>query len=237
MSERKNKISYIKVIKVFIASLLFVGCMVLFKSCQSIKEPELDFSWVNDLFNIDPIMGYKDEEVVDILIGENRETKELKVMEQDFEDVHEVTSAFLNLDIFRKTQKIHYFGTATYTVDLNEISEDDIIINKEDKTIIIVIPHAEMDQMSVDYEKTIIEEVDRELLGWGDISMTMEQFNVLQKNMQSSLETAAKEKQFYDEADKKAKDAVFNIYKQALSNLNPEYTINVVFDSPLDSEK
>ena len=232
-----KKISVFSILKIILAIFLFLGCMVLFKSCTSIKEPEFNFDWVNELLNIDPIMGYKDEEVIDILIGENRETKELKVMEQDFEDVHEVTSAFLNLEIFRKTQKIHYFGTASYTVDLNEISEEDIIIDKEAKTITIVIPHAEMDQLSIDYEKTILEEVDHELLGWGDISMTMEQFTVFQQNMQSSLEKAAKDKKFYDEADKKAEKAVLEIYQKALKELNPEYSIKVVFDTPLSSEK
>ena len=231
-----KKISAFSILKIILAIFLFLGSMVLFKSCTSIKEPEFNFDWVNELLNIDPIMGYKDEEVIDILIGENRETKELKVMEQDFEDVHEVTSAFLNLDIFRKTQKIHYFGTATYTVDLNEISEDDIIIDKEAKTITIVIPHAEMDQLSIDYEKTVLEEVDHELLGWGDISMTMEQFTVFQQNMQSNLEKAAKDKQFYSEADKKAEKAVLEIYQKALKELNPEYNIKVVFDNPLNSE-
>ena len=231
-----KKISAFSILKIILAIFLLLGSMVLFKSCTSIKEPEFNFDWVNELLNIDPIMGYKDEEVIDILIGENRETKELKVMEQDFEDVHEVTSAFLNLDIFRKTQKIHYFGTATYTVDLNEISEDDIIIDKEAKTITIVIPHAEMDQLSIDYEKTVLEEVDHELLGWGDISMTMEQFTVFQQNMQSNLEKAAKDKQFYSEADEKAEKAVLEIYQKALKELNPEYNIKVVFDNPLNSE-
>ena len=231
-----KKISAFSILKIILAIFLLLGSMVLFKSCTSIKEPEFNFDWVNELLNIEPIMGYKDEEVIDILIGENRETKELKVMEQDFEDVHEVTSAFLNLDIFRKTQKIHYFGTATYTVDLNEISEDDIIIDKEAKTITIVIPHAEMDQLSIDYEKTVLEEVDHELLGWGDISMTMEQFTVFQQNMQSNLEKAAKDKQFYSEADKKAEKAVLEIYQKALKELNPEYNIKVVFDNPLNSE-
>lgn len=182
-------------------------------------------------------MGYKDEEVVSILIGENREVNELKVMEQDLEDVHEVTDAFLNLEIFRKTQRIHYYGTANYIVDLSKISEEDIIINKDDKSITIVIPHSEMDGIVMDYEKTTLEEVDRELLGWGDIHMNMEQFVVLQQDMQSSLESAAKDKKLYEEADNKAKKAVLDIYKKALNELNPDYSINVVFDAPMSSEK
>ena len=230
MSEGKQKLGLMWLIRIGI--ILGIAAAIFFglRSCSvlNIEAPELPS--ISDIFDIDPVMGYKSDEIVDIILGENRETKELKVMEQDITGSVEITDTFLNIDWFKKTQTVNMTGTASYVVDLSDMDKDDIIFDEEEKTITIVIPHAELDLMAIDFNETTFSEVDHSVLSWGDIKLSPEQQNEIEKDLQAALTETASQQDLLDRADRNAIRQVESLYKGLLVNLKPDVKLKVVFD-------
>ena len=231
MSEdkKKQKLNLMWLLRVGIILGVAVFVILGLRSCTQFDINMPDFSHI---FEKDPEMGYRDYEIIELIAGESRETKEIKVLEQDLEAEGIYDNTFLNIDWFRKSQKVHMFGTASYTVDLSKIDENDIIVDEETKTITIVIPHSQMDMLEMHYDQTTFDEVDREILGWGEVHFTPEQLNLIQQEMTDTMKEMANEKEFLDKADESASKQVASLYKDLLVELSEDSKIVVVFEHP-----
>ncbi len=224
---KRRKFGLIWIIRIGVTLGIALFVLIGLQSCTSIDLHMPDFSQV---FNPDPVMGYRHYEIVEMVAGKNKETQELKVLEQEIETTAVYDNTFLNIDWFRKSQTVHMFGTASYTVDLSKISEEDIIIDEENKTVTVVIPHAQLDMLEMNYDKTTFDEIDREILGWGDVNFTPEQQNQIQKEMTDTIKEMATQEEFLKKADESAVKQVKDLYKGLLVELKEDVTINVVFE-------
>ena len=111
----------------------------------------------------------------DVILGESAQQKELIVMKQDAEVPATIKkSGFLDFQAFEKSQVVIYHGHAQYTVDLSEITEDDVIIDDDANTITIMIPKPSL-EVIYEPEHTQIYDESRGLLAFGDIEFTAEE--------------------------------------------------------------
>ena len=71
------------------------------------------------------ILGYTAADFQEAILGDSEQLKKLEVFETEVSDAVQLTNTGLaNLKVFTKTQLLTYKGTATYTVDLGELSKD-----------------------------------------------------------------------------------------------------------------
>jgi len=188
------------------------------------------FSWPSydaDRTN-DPVLGYTTVELKEMIAGKAREKKELIIYEQDFEASVDYTDMLWNIDWFAKTQTVHMYGTASYTVDLDEVGEDDVTVDEIDRKIIVTIPHAAFRSIEMDYDKTTFDDIERKIFGWGDIKLNSEQQNLVQKSMQEAMEEEASSQSAIERADEAARKQVSELYSDFLKGVDLNIKVEAV---------
>lgn len=175
-------------------------------------------------------MGYKDSEITEIIATENRELKQLIVYEQDVEAAMDITDMFLDIEWFKKKQTVHLTATAEYIIDLAKISEDDVSVNRADRVITVTIPRAELKNVVIDFSKTTFDDIERNIFGWGDIKLTPEQTNEVEKDLQEALLEEASQTPYLTSADLAGMRQVEAVYRKVLTNLNNQVQIVAVLD-------
>ena len=183
----------------------------------------------------DDIMGYKDSEITEIIAGENRELKQLIVYEQDLEASMDITDMFLNIEWFKKKQTVHLSATAEYIIDLSKINSYGISVNRNDRVITVTIPRAELKNVVIDFDKTTFDDIERNIFGWGDIKLTPEQTNEVEKDLQAALLEEASETPYLSAADMAAMRQVEAAYRKVLTNLHDAVEIIAVLDMNLNN--
>ena len=176
------------------------------------------------------VMGYKDSEITEMIATENRELKQLIVYEQDIEASMDITDMFLNIEWFKKKQTVHLQATAEYIVDLSRIRNQDVTIDRAEKKITVVIPRAELKNVNIDFTKTTFDDIERNIFGWGDIKLTPEQQNEVEKDLQEALFAEASGSPYLASADLSAMRQVEAVYRKILKNLDSSVEIAAVLD-------
>ena len=176
------------------------------------------------------VMGYKDSEITEMIATENRELKQLIVYEQDIKASMDITDMFLNIEWFKKKQTVHLEARAEYIVDLSKISSQDVTIDRAEKRITVIIPRAELKTVNIDFTKTTFDDIERNIFGWGDIKLTPEQQNEVEKDLQEALFAEASGSPYLASADLAAMRQVESVYRKILKNLDSSVEIAAVLD-------
>ena len=66
-----------------------------------------------------------------------------------------------------KTQTVSYTGKGYFVVDLDDLTKENIIEDKKNKTITIQINHAHLETVEIDPSQVIIDDVKESLLAKG----------------------------------------------------------------------
>lgn len=194
------------------------------------KLTSWNFSLPDHIGAPDDVMGYKDSEITEMIAGENRELKQLIVYEQDIEAAMDITDMFLDIEWFKKKQTVHLSATAEYIVDLAKITDKDVTVSRNDRRITVVIPRAELKNVHIDYSKTTFDDIERNIFGWGDIKLTPEQQNEVEKDLHDALLEEASKTPYLASADVAAMRQIESVYKRILTNLSNGVEIIVVLD-------
>lgn len=219
----KNREFWIRICLIAAAAAFVILLFGQQTSCSSNrKDPEED------------PMGYSYTEIQEIIAAENRTQKQLIVYEQDLEAALDIKDMFLNIEWFLKKQTVHLSATADYIVDLSQIDAGDVIVDRNQQTITVTIPRAELKNVVIDFSKTTFDDIERNIFGWGDIKLTPEQQNEVEKQLQEALYEEARKTPYLSAADSAAMRQVESMYQSVLTQLNPEYRIVAVLDMNLN---
>lgn len=115
-------------------------------------------------------------------------------------------------------------------VDLDNLTEADIIEDKENKIITIKISHAYLQAIEIDPNKIIIDEVKEGLLAWGDIELTVKDYNEIEKELRNRLETQFNTAENGQKADATALEMVREVYEPVVKAIDSSYRVAVVFE-------
>lgn len=187
----------------------------------------------NDVDEIisDTFLGYTAADFKDAVLGEASQHQELIVMEQPLEIETTITKAGLGgLEIFSKTKQITYAGYGVYTVDLKDIDENHISVDEENKKVKIYINHAVLQYTNIDYDNMKFEDTEKGLLSFGDISLTMEQQNTLEKSVIDSMNDTLTKSSIMNQADEFAKMKTWEIFQPLVSAVSQEYIVEIEFN-------
>ena len=132
----------IKILKIICVVLCFAICVTLIWGL--INRKNLSQNAYNDgieQIDLDSIYLVDSGVQVDfseVIIGTQEETRKLIVSTQEATVSTELTDSLikkLDYDFLKKTQKVSYTGTGYFVVDLDNLTKDDIIQDKQNKTI------------------------------------------------------------------------------------------------------
>ena len=161
-------------------------------------------------------MGYTVADFAEAVLGDSQQLKKLEVYTVNISDATTLTNTgLLNFKVFTKSQILTYHGIATYTVDLTGLNEDSFKLDEENKKLI-------SDQIEFG-------DTERGFLAFGDIKLTQEESAKVQTEARTKMEEKLTEEKTSEEADRFAKMSVWELYQPIISNMDPEYQLEIEF--------
>ncbi|MBR3181311.1 MAG: DUF4230 domain-containing protein [Eggerthellaceae bacterium] len=175
------------------------------------------------------IMGNTSTDISNAILGEARQKQELVVWEQDVQVDSEISQALANLAVFAKTKSVHSFGTGVFTVDMGSVDESAINVDEKSHVVTIRIPHTQLQYITKDLEKTEFEDTQHAILGFGDVKLTQEQQNLLERSIEDAMRVELESEQCFADADKAALLVVYDVYQPLITQVDDTYTLEVQF--------
>ena len=168
----------------------------------------------------------------EVIIGTQEETRKLIVSTQEATVSTELTSELirqLDFDFLKKTQKVSYTGKGYFVVDLDNLTKENIVQDKQEKTVTIKIDHAYLQAIEIDPEKIIIDEVKEGLLARGDIKLTVKDYNAIEKELRNRMEEKFNTAENGQKADAIALQIVKEVYEPVIRAIDSSYELYVEF--------
>lgn len=168
----------------------------------------------------------------DVIVRNENESRKLIVYEQEATVSIQLTDSLikkLDFDWLKKTQKVSYAGKGYFMVDLDRLTEKDIMVDENKKLITIKIGHAYLQAIEINPEDIVIDEVKESLLARGDIKLSVADYNVIEKELKTKLETKYNSALNGQKADDIALKMVKNIYEPIVKAIDSEYSVYVEF--------
>jgi len=229
----KNKQKYLNII----AGVLAVSVIAVFIWGCSHSADSLHMQVSDGIEQIDLDSIYLQSSGVevnfsDVIISRQNETRKLIVSTQNGTVATKLTDRLikqLDFDFMKKTQNVSYTGTGYFVVDLDNLTADNVLEDREKKTVTIRIDHAYLQAIDIDPNNIIIDDVKESLLAWGDIKLTMADYNAIEQDLRSRLEekfdTAANGQAADDLAVRKVKE----VYEPVVKAIDHRYSVIVQF--------
>lgn len=216
---KKNFLTRLKV-KILISSILIIfGLFLGYKifSKKSVTPESWQLSQDSNDFK------FLSEENI---INEMKNANKIIPLEIDVTHSIVIDDSFGSWEVFKKAKKINYYVSCSYAVDLSNIVSNDIKINKETNTIDISLPKPFVYSISIDEDKTVYEAPTLGLLRFGDISLSPEEYGVIKKTINKSLEEKLNSPDIYDKAVENSIACLKSLFSQVISK---DTVINVTF--------
>lgn len=169
----------------------------------------------------------------EVLLGKQEETRKLIVSTQEATVSTELSDRLIqkiDFDFLKKTQKVSYTGKGYFVVDLDSLTAEDIIEDREKRIITIRIGHAYLQAIEIDPDRIIIDEVKEGLLARGDIELTVKDLNAIEKELRDRLETKFNTAENGQEADDLALKMVKEVYEPVVKAIDGRYSVVVEFE-------
>ena len=224
-------------LKVMLPVLIIIAVMMLILPRMSLEDKikgliEVEAPVENHDMTLENtgILGYTVADFQDAILGDSSKLKELEVLSYKVADAVVITdTGLLNLKVFTKTQLITYHGTAVYSIDLSKINKDSIKMNEENKVITLAIPHATLKPINIQASDIEFGDTEKGLLAFGEVKLSPEDQANIQVEAQNKMEEKLVEENIADEADRFGKMAVWEIYQPIITNVSPEYSLEIIF--------
>ena len=168
----------------------------------------------------------------DVILTRQNETRKLIVSTQSGTVTIKLTDRLiqqLDFDFMKKTQDVSYTGTGYFVVDLDGLAPADVAVDRDARTVTIRIGHAYLQAIEIDPNDIIIDEVKESLLAWGNIKLTMADYNAIEQELRSRLEEEFNTAANGQAADELAVRMVREVYEPVIQAIDPRYSVIVQF--------
>ena len=169
----------------------------------------------------------------EVILSHHNETRKLIVSTQDGTVTTKLTDRpikQLDFDFLKKTQNVSYTGTGYFVVDLDNLTAANVVEDKDEKTVTILIGHAYLEAIEIDPNEVIIDDVKESLLAWGDIKLTVADYNAVEQDLRTRLEEKFNTAANGQAADELALRMVKEIYEPMVKAIDGRYSVIVQFE-------
>lgn len=182
--------------------------------------------------------GFTAADFQNAVLGESTGHQELIVMEQPVAIESTITKeGFYKLPAFQKVKNIVYHGSGVYTVDLSLIDAEHIMVDEEEKTVTVLIPHAELQYVNPDLSATEFAETETGWLAFGDLTLTAEQQNELEGKAVESMRERLGTDELMESADEFSRMKTWEIFQPLVTSVSPEYKVVIQTSDVYEKEE
>ena len=161
------------------------------------------------------------------LVSDIKQKQKLITTEVELKETITVDNSWGDWTIFKKIQNINFVGTGIYSVDLSNLSSKSLDI--KNNIITVTLPYPAVEMINTDPDKTSYEKTDNGILRFGEIKLSTEDQQLLQKTVESKMKDKMLETQYYDTAISNSEKSMVNLIKSIVNSTNPSYTIKIKF--------
>ena len=168
----------------------------------------------------------------DVILSAQNETRKLIVSTQSGTVTTEMTDRLirqLDFDFLKKTQNVSYAGTGYFGVDLDNLTAANVLEDRENKTVTILIGHAYLQAIEINPDDIIIDDVQESLLARGDIKLTVADYNAIERDLRARLEEIFDTAANGQAADELAVRMVKEVYEPIVRAVDRRYSVVVEF--------
>ena len=220
-----------------ICVILLIAIAVVLIWNKTTKESEEKSSYDDGVVQLDLDSIYlKDSGVQvdfsDVIIGKEKESRKLIVYEQEATVSTQLTDSLikkLDLEWLKKTQQVSYTGNGYFVVDLDKLTKKDIFEDKSKKIITIKIDHAYLEAIEINPDDIIIDEVKESFLAKGDIKLSVEDYNIIERELKTKMEDKFNVASNGQKADDIALKMVKEVYEPIVKAIDSGYSLRVEF--------
>ena len=220
-----------------ICVILLIAIAVVLIWNKTTKESEEKSSYDDGIVQLDLDSIYlKDSGVQvdfsDVIIGKEKESRKLIVYEQEATVSTQLTDSLikkLDLEWLKKTQQVSYTGNGYFVVDLDKLTKKDVFEDKSKKIITIKIDHAYLEAIEINPDDIIIDEVKESFLAKGDIKLSVEDYNIIERELKTKMEDKFNVASNGQKADDIALKMVKEVYEPIVKAIDSGYSLCVEF--------
>lgn len=168
----------------------------------------------------------------EVILSGHNESRKLIVSTQTGTVTTQLTDRLIeqfDFDFLKKTQSVSYTGTGYFVVDLDKLTENNVIQDKEKRIVTIRIDHAYLQAIEIDPDHIIIDEVKEGLLARGDIELTVADYRAIEKELRTRLEAKFDTAANGQAADDLALRMVKEIFEPIVQAIDKRYEVIVEF--------
>ena len=204
--------------------------------------PKASFTGFKNIFNVEKpventdytienhgILGYTAADFSEPILSDQSKLKKIEVLSYQVSDAMTITNAGLfKLEVFSKTQLITYHGTAVYTVDMSGFNRNNLLVDNNNKKVVMIVPHAKLEPINISSEDMEVGDVEKGVLAFGDLKLTVEQQRQLQNEVTQKMKRKLIDDNIQEEANKFARQVIWEMYQPLITSIAPGYTLDVV---------
>ncbi len=168
----------------------------------------------------------------DVILSRQNETRKLIVSTQSGTVTTKLTDRLikqLDFDFMKKTQNVSYTGTGYFVVDLDNLTAANVVTDRDSRTVTIRIDHAYLQAIEIDPNNIIVDDVKESLLAWGDIKLTVADYNAIERDLRSRMEEKFNTAANGQAADELALKMVKEVYEPIVKAIDRRYSVIVQF--------
>lgn len=158
------------------------------------------------------------------LVNEIKQKQKLITTEVNLTEKITIDNSWTNLSIFKKIQNINFVGTGIYSVDLSNLTSNDV--NIQGNTISITLPKPSVEMVNIDENKTTYEPTENGLFRFGDIKLSTEDHETLRSDVIERMKDKMLESKYYNTALENSKKAINNLVS-AINSSGNNYNIKI----------
>lgn len=132
------------------------------------------------------------------LVKEIKSVNKIIPLELELSKIITIDKSWGEFDIFEKYKRIKFFANCSYSIDLSQITTNDIHIDNGNKALNITLSNPEIFSININREKTIYEDSSNGLFRFGEIKLTSEEFDSIQEEVYKSFEETMKNDEIYN---------------------------------------
>ena len=160
------------------------------------------------------------------LVKEIKNVNKIIPLEVELSKTVTIDKSWGELEILKKYKRIRFFANCSYSIDLSQITTDDINIDNKNKELNIILTKPEIFSININREKTEYEESSNGLLRFGEIKLTSEEFDLIQDEVNKGFEETMKSDEIYNKVISNTKISLEKLLDQITED---KMNINISF--------
>ncbi len=191
---------------------------------------------VNQLADIDRAMQKLILE--EVLVKEIKQKQELITMEVELTEEIVWDDTWGQVELFKKSQKVHFTAKGLYVTDLHLLQPEHIQVDRDMPTMTLYIPRPYVKTITIEEEKTKFEAVQKGWLRFGEIKLTPSQQQIMAQQVKSKMTEKMQGNSMYEDALKNTKRSVQSLLETILQGQGTHaYEVHIEFQKEVQDEE